>query len=273
MVAGTIVAAANAGWAANAGSAANAASAASMVPAQSAVLRQIGRDHQLIVDLTDHRRLRQDVVSSVVMSAPVRPTAAGRRPAAGNRPLASFPALPAGRYRIVVHRHGGSDGWVMAGVASEQFALATEPIRAYDSGVELDLPVDVRSLTVRADEMARDQLDEVDVVPVRIETPMLRGAARHAVRYGETNAFFLDERAFPEPLGFWVAGESSTDVVIARDPAAAACESCFQERRRCQPRDDRGRGVAAGVEPRRRSGAAGARAARRPRARRAAHRF
>jgi len=42
------------------------------------------------------------------------------------------------------------------------------------------------------------------------------------VRYGTTAAFFMDERAFPEPAGFWVGGARETAVAFQPDAARAA---------------------------------------------------
>jgi hypothetical protein len=37
------------------------------------------------------------------------------------------------------------------------------------------------------------------------------------VRYGSGVVFFLDDRAFAEPSGFWIGGRRSTSVVVAPD--------------------------------------------------------
>ena len=71
---------------------------------------------------------------------------------------------------------------------------------------------------IRGDEKARDQLDGVELRPLALDpAPATRDIARRAVRYGGTVVFFLDERAFAEPAGFWVGGERDTQVVIAPD--------------------------------------------------------
>jgi hypothetical protein len=115
-------------------------------------------------------------------------------------------------------RHGTGDGWIMAGVGNDQFAIVTQPIAAFDAGVRVDLPVAVRLLSVRADEGARDQLDSIVVSPVAHPPTMAStDVARRAVRYADGVFFFLDDRAFPEPSGFWAGGARDTSIVIAPD--------------------------------------------------------
>jgi hypothetical protein len=46
--------------------------------------------------------------------------------------------------------------------------------------------------------------------------------ARRAVRYGSSVFFFLDDRAYPEPSGFWVGGKRGAAVAVQLDRAAAA---------------------------------------------------
>ena len=108
----------------------------------------------------------------------------------------------------------------MVGVGNDQFAIATEPIAAYDAGVRIDLPVDVRALLVRADEGGRSQLESVELRPMAPPASRLApDMARRAVRYDATLAFFFDDRAFPEPSGFWVAGGRETRVAFRADAA------------------------------------------------------
>src|SRR5207249_3488972 len=41
-----------------------------------------------------------------------------------------------------------------------------------------------------------------------------RGLAHRAVHYQSADAFFLDENAYPEPTGFWVAGGRAARIII-----------------------------------------------------------
>src|SRR5262249_44407571 len=125
---------------------------------------------------------------------------------------------PAGFYAMHVERHGAADGWIMAGVGNDQYSIVTRPMTDADAGVTIQLPVDVSALSVRAEEAGRDQLDAIVLRPLSISqqtsSPV---SARRAVRYGETNAFFLDDNVYPEPAGFWVVGGREANVAIAPD--------------------------------------------------------
>jgi hypothetical protein len=106
----------------------------------------------------------------------------------------------------------------MVGVGNDQFAIATQPVAAADSGVQIDLPAGARALTIRADEAARDELDAMHLRPLALDfAAETRDLARRAVRYGATVAFFLDDRVFPEPSGFWVPAARDTRFVLASD--------------------------------------------------------
>jgi hypothetical protein len=123
---------------------------------------------------------------------------------------------------VQVKRHGSAEGWIMVGVGNDQFSIARAPIANADDGVEIQLPVEISALSVRAEEAGRDQLDAIVLRPVALAAPSdSAGVARHAVRYGESNAFFLDDNSYPEPSGFWVAGGRATRVVIAPDRPGA----------------------------------------------------
>src|SRR5262249_21362217 len=115
-------------------------------------------------------------------------------------------------------RHGAADGWIMAGVGNDQYSIVTRPMTDADAGVRIDLPVDVSTLSVRAEEAGRGQLDAIVLRPLAITLQKSSpGVAQRAVRYGETNAFFMDDSAYPEPAGFWVGGGRATTVAIAPD--------------------------------------------------------
>jgi len=189
--------------------------------AQMNVLRRLAAAPQAAVGLVPPRRLTETDAWSMRVDVPIRRARGGVRT---NAPLAAFPAVPAGSYLVSARRHGGGDGWLMLGVGNDQFAIVTLPIARFDEGVRIDLPIDVRALLVRADEGARAQLDAIDLRPVSRAGPRLSSdAAKRAVRYDAAVVFFLDDRAFPEPSGFWVAGERTTRVAVRPDggrPAA-----------------------------------------------------
>jgi hypothetical protein len=198
------------------------ASPLTVVQAQMSALRAAVMPRAIGIELTGSRRLGSVDVRAMTVEAPIRRAGRGGfRPL--NRPLASFPMPPAGSYELSVKRHGSGDGLVMAGVANDQFSILMQPIAAFDAGVRIDLPVAVRMLSVRAEEAGRDQLDAIVLRPIALAAgPASREIARHAVRYGDSNAFFMDDASYPEPAGFWVAGGGETEVVVMPDHPDAA---------------------------------------------------
>jgi hypothetical protein len=183
--------------------------------AQLEVLRRLAGGPILALDLEQHRRLTFDEAWSMRIDVPVRRRGGGGRL---NRAVAAFPAVPAGSYMLTVKRQGSADGWIMVGIGNDQFAIATQPIAAFDGGVRIDLPLPVRALLVRADEGAREQLLSVELRPLPREAdPISRDTARRAVRYDGGTAFFVDDRSFPEPSGFWIAGARQSSVAVRPD--------------------------------------------------------
>jgi hypothetical protein len=107
-----------------------------------------------------------------------------------------------------------------AGIGRDQFALVTERVERFDREVSLRFPVDLRALVVRGDEDAGAHVAELLVRPVSIGSRSQKasaGMARRAVRYGDATAFFMDDRSFPEPSGFWVGGARHSGVVLQPD--------------------------------------------------------
>jgi hypothetical protein len=187
--------------------------------AQLDVLRRLSAGPLVAIDLEGRRVITHDQAWGMRIELPVR-----RRPAGGrlNRPIAAFPAVPAGAYLLSVKRQGSGDGWIMAGVGNDQFAIVTEPIAALAGGVRIDLPIPVRALLIRADEGAREQLQSVELRPLPgVVRAVSRDVGRRAVRYDGGTAFFIDDRAFPEPAGFWIAGARETVVAIRPDQPGA----------------------------------------------------
>jgi hypothetical protein len=181
--------------------------------AQMDVLRHLAAGRVATIGLTPPRPMSIEQAWGMRMEIAVR-RGRGARP---NAAVAAFPAVPAGSYEVSVRRRGG-EGWVMVGVGNDQFAIATQPIAAYDAGVRLDLPVNVRALLVRADEGARAQLDAIQLRPLaRVPRRLSDDTARRAVRYDSTVVFFFDDRAFPEPSGLWVAGARETAIAVRPD--------------------------------------------------------
>ncbi|HMC76161.1 MAG TPA: hypothetical protein VKH34_03480 [Vicinamibacterales bacterium] len=191
--------------------------------AQMHALRRIASGPAAVFDLARLRRIDGAEIQSMQIDAPIRRGARGG-PRLLNLPLAAFAFVPAGTYTVSVKRHGAGDGLLIVGVGADQFAIVTQPVAAFDAGVTIRLPAGARALTIRADESARDELDGVALRPVAVDTaPITRDVARRAVHYDGAIAFFLDDRAFAEPAGFWVGGRRETRVVLLSDaPRATA---------------------------------------------------
>ena len=101
----------------------------------------------------------------------------------------------------------------MVGVGGDQLAIVTQPI-----GVDAGLPcASGRGANPhrprRRSRVGADQIER----PVALATPTLDTAT--AVRYDGTVVFFLDERVFPEPSGFWVGGAREARLVLSPDQA------------------------------------------------------
>lgn len=187
-----------------------------LVSAQMDVLRRLASAHDVGVNLTAHHRLPPDD-ERMRLRIPIRRAQRGL-PRVLNRPLALFQSIPAGVYVLSDVRQERGEGVLMAGVGNDQFAIVTRPIADFDAGVTISLPAGARSLSIRADDAARDQLDAVELRPLDLDpSPPPVAAPRRAVRYDGVVAFLLDERAYPEPSGFWVAGAREAAVMLAPD--------------------------------------------------------
>ena len=109
----------------------------------------------------------------------------------------------------------------MVGIARESrdpFAVRTVQLPV--DSIDLDFPLPVRALVIRGDEDAWRAVRAIVVEPIRIRGADERLAddpARRAVRYNGATAYFLDERAYPEPEAFWVGGARQTRVAVQPD--------------------------------------------------------
>ena len=195
-----------------------------MPAGQMNALRQLASGPSAAFDLTSWRRVR-DAEASIQIDVPIQGGVRGGGPSGSgprglNRPLGSLPRMPAGSYLVTVRRRpGAADGLLMVGVGNDQFAILMRPLADFDAGVRLDLPAGARTLTMRGDDAAREALQAIRVRSLDLADapPLGGGIARRAVRYDAGVAFFLDDRSFPEPAGFWVGGARATSVVLAPD--------------------------------------------------------
>jgi hypothetical protein len=191
------------------------AAGATETPGQLDLLRRLGAEPRVVTfDPLSYRRIAPSEVPRRLLVRPPRatePGGAGR----DDRPLYIVPNVPAGRYRLSFQGEGG--GWMMIGIGRDQFALRTEQLPVSPAPFEIDFPVNVRALIVRGDEAIRRNVRGLLVEPLEIVRPderLTAATSRRAVRYGGAAVFFLDDFAYAEPEGFWVAGRSETSVVV-----------------------------------------------------------
>ena len=127
--------------------------------------------------------------------------------------------LPAGTYQLVVASNRRAEGTLTVRVGSTPLPFMTVPsliAQSQPADVPILLSTAVRSLTVEADNEAMRSVSVLKLQPIaRAESPGHGVSARRAVRYTSADVFFLDDDAYPEPTGFWVAGGRSTEVAIA----------------------------------------------------------
>jgi hypothetical protein len=186
-------------------------------PAQLALLRRLAVEPRVVALQIDPPRLLEPRALAAKMFIDVDAPAAGSgaRLGRGDQPLVTLPWLPAGRYRVRP-RTRVAGGWMMLGIAPDQFSIWTGPIPA-GGAVDLDVPVDVVALVVRADEEGRRAIASVAIEPVTLVPGAARltdRIARRAVKYDAATVFFLDETCFPEPDAFWVVGAGSGTFVL-----------------------------------------------------------
>lgn len=195
----------------------------SATPAQLDLLRRLSEEPRVMAfSLSSARRLGRGEVPPLMRIDPPRATGLGGA-GRNDRPLYAIPAIPAGEYRLRPNFRT-PDGWLMVGIGQDQFAIQTVPAAEAQGALLVRFPVDVRALMVRGDEAARTNIRGLRIEPQRILAPEERitaGFARHAVRYGQSTVFFMDEQSYPEPEAFWVGGARSSQVVVQPDGARA----------------------------------------------------
>jgi hypothetical protein len=191
---------------------------ATETPGQLELLRRLGTEARVLTfDPALYRRLAPADATARLRIRPPRATETG---GAGrdDRPLYIVPSMPAGRYRLTFEGEGG--GWMMIGIGRDQFALRTEQVPPSLPPIEIEVPVNVRALIVRGDEVIRRNVRGLLLEPLDIVRPAERltaATSRRAVRYAGAAVFFLDDFSYAEPEGFWVAGGSASSVVVQPD--------------------------------------------------------
>src|SRR5262249_50336727 len=133
-----------------------------------------------------------------------------RRPATSPT-LFSARDVPAGSYGVHVAADRRTDAKLAVRVGSARLPLGTSPIKTAESreAPVMILPTNVRSLTVDVEGDAAVVTSAVELRPLGILPSGNRidvRPAHAAARYDAANVFFLDDFAYSEPTGFWVAG-------------------------------------------------------------------
>ena len=189
-------------------------------PAQLQLLRLLSTDSRLLaVSVNPPSRLSRNDTLERIEIAPGARYAPSTGSARRDRTLFTLPAVPAGSYRVRP-RTNGPGGVLMIGIGADQLALRVEALAFPAAPIDITFPVDVRALIVRGDEVAQRTVREIVVEPLETLRPDARPAAgmsRRAVRYATASVFFLDERSFPEPEGFWLGGARDSAIVIQPD--------------------------------------------------------
>lgn len=135
-------------------------------------------------------------------------------------PLLLIRQLPAGRYRVHVPFRSGAAGELRVSVGRTSQLIDTWPIPQGPNQRELQMdvtfPVPIHSLTVAADEHAKDAAKDAWVEPLSVRPSSMNVSnqqAVRAIRYGHFVAYFFSDDAFMEPGGFWLRPETTTAVV------------------------------------------------------------
>ncbi len=195
-------------------------------PAQLELLRHLADDRGVAFSVAPPRRVDQSEVLSMMRIESTPRTAVPGGLGRSEQPLIALPTIPAGRYRVLT-RTTRPGGWLLIGVAPDQFALKSEPLAWPPKPIEIEFPVAVRALLVRGDEDARRGVRSVVVEPLSLTPRAARvtnAVARRAVKYADAAVYFLDDHSFPEPDAFWIAGSSQTMVVMQPDHARSSID-------------------------------------------------
>ena len=133
--------------------------------------------------------------------------------------LVAMPLVPAGDYEIVLEGPAHPSGTISVSVGRTRQVVDVIDLNECEggrTGLIVDLPVHVHSLTIRGDEEARRSVSRLTLQPMSVFGPGRRaeGQALRASRYGAARIFFLDDNTFMERPGFWTRGRSSASIIV-----------------------------------------------------------
>ena len=189
---------------------------------ETGLLRQLSRNDRWSWDF-DQRRL----ISADALRARLTVRSDEQRPRSRQSHVLNALAVPPGRYRVLVDARHGAAGTLTLRVGDTSLPFLTLPAAAGGdadgaAARTLVLLVGARTLVIEADAAALRAVVSAQLQPIasdrgassagRFES----GLASRAARYPAADAFFLDDNAYPEPTGFWVAGGRRAQLVIAR---------------------------------------------------------
>jgi hypothetical protein len=147
-----------------------------------------------------------------------------RRPA--NSPtLFTARDVPAGLYGVQVRPPQEGVGTLMVRVGATPMVLRTirtELTSGPSSFAGLRLPTNIRSLTIDGGNTATRSGVAIELRPMGTIKGGSSDSAHRAAQYESGTAFFLDEHAYPEPTGFWVAGGRESTVILSTHAATRA---------------------------------------------------
>jgi hypothetical protein len=125
--------------------------------------------------------------------------------------------VPPGDYGIQLLAPARNAGMLTVRTKSTELPLLRIPMTTIaepSSGAVLVLPTGVRTLTIDGDDAAEHSSVALALRPMGSPFRTYSDSAHRAARYEWGNVFFLDEHAYPEPTGFWVAGGRTSSVVL-----------------------------------------------------------
>ena len=131
-----------------------------------------------------------------------------------------FPRLPAGRYRVgLMNQVADASLAVSLIVGRGTEPLATWRFEHLGPGAveqEFELPVDVRSISLRGESTPPRAIGDVWLQPLSLRSPRsaASGFAMSAKRYRDALVYGIGENVYLEPPGIWAGAESDAQLVI-----------------------------------------------------------
>jgi hypothetical protein len=166
------------------------------------------------------------IYTPLALTAPTAVTGLIRLKAAGVVGTATdtwlwFPAVPAGRYRLDLENQvRDASLTVSLSIGRESQPIVTWTFENLEVGPvrqEFELPVDVRSISIRGQTVPPRAFSDIWLEPVALSPTSGRPASPHATaarRYGNGVVFGLGEDVYLEPPGIWTAAEADAEIVI-----------------------------------------------------------